>query len=272
MFVTGEVQSKLSKRNEEITVPKSAVMWTGERSIVYVKMSDEVGTSFMLKEIVLGESLGEDFVVKEGLEEGEEIVVNGTFSVDAAAQLAGKPSMMNPTGGKVNTGHNHGGGSMEQSQVMASKSISPEAQSGLAGIFDAYLALKNDLVHDDYSKSEKSMKAFQNSLSRINMSLFKGDNHNVWMKHSSTLEKLTKKFLAAEDIGSARDEFILISEQMIMIAQSFPPNKELFVQYCPMADRNNGARWLSESKVVKNPYFGEAMLKCGEVTEELHKQ
>jgi Cu(I)/Ag(I) efflux system membrane fusion protein len=103
------------------------------------------------------------------------------------------------------------------------------------------------------------------------MSLFKGDNHNVWMKHSSTLEKLTKKFLAAKDIGSARDVFILISEQMIMIAQSFPPNKELFVQYCPMADRNNGARWLSESKVVKNPYFGEAMLKCGEVTEELQR-
>jgi Cu(I)/Ag(I) efflux system membrane fusion protein len=272
MFVKGEVQSKLSKHNEEITVPKSAVMWTGERSIVYVKMSDEVGTSFMLREIVLGESLGEDFVVKKGLEEGEEIVVNGTFSVDAAAQLAGKPSMMNPTGGKVNTGHNHGGGSMEQSQVMESKSISPEAQSTLAGILDAYLALKNDLVNDDYSKSEKSMKAFQNSLSRINMSLFKGDNHNIWMKHSSALEKLTKNFLAAEDIGSARDVFILISEQMIMVAKSFPPNKELFVQYCPMADRNNGARWLSESKVVKNPYFGEAMLKCGEVTEELHKQ
>jgi len=59
---------------------------------------------------------------------------------------------------------------------------------------------------------------------------------------------------------------------MIMVAQSFPPNKELFVQYCPMADRNNGARWQSESKVIKNPYFGKAMLKCGEVTEELHKQ
>jgi Cu(I)/Ag(I) efflux system membrane fusion protein len=104
------------------------------------------------------------------------------------------------------------------------------------------------------------------------MSLFKGDNHNIWMKHSSALEKLTKNFLAAEDIASARDVFILISEQMIMVAKSFPPNKELFVQYCPMADRNNGARWLSESKAVKNPYFGEAMLKCGEVTEELHKQ
>jgi Cu(I)/Ag(I) efflux system membrane fusion protein len=52
---------------------------------------------------------------------------------------------------------------------------------------------------------------------------------------------------------------------MIMIAKAFPPNKELYIQYCPMADRNNGARWLSDSKIVKNPYFGESMLKCGEV-------
>ncbi len=103
----------------------------------------------------------------------------------------------------------------------------------------------------------------------MSMSLFTGDNHTVWMKHSNALEKLTKNVRAAKDIDAARVVFILISEQMIMLAKSFPTTKDLFVQYCPMADRNNGARWLSESKVVKNPYFGEAMLKCGEVTEEL---
>jgi Cu(I)/Ag(I) efflux system membrane fusion protein len=39
--------------------------------------------------------LGNSYVVISGLEEGEEIVTDGTFSVDAAAQLEGKPSMMN---------------------------------------------------------------------------------------------------------------------------------------------------------------------------------
>lgn len=35
---------------------------------------------------------------------GEQIVTQGTFSVDASAQLEGKPSMMNPAGSKVSTG------------------------------------------------------------------------------------------------------------------------------------------------------------------------
>lgn len=244
MFVTGRVQVRLASQNNEISIPKTAVMWTGERSIVYVKNSTETGTYFMLKEVTLGESLGESIIVKEGLSTGEEIVVNGTFSVDAAAQLAGKPSMMNPAGGEVKTGHHHDGHSMENMSETNSKSISPKAQEAFAGIFDAYLSLKNDLVQDDFSKSKKSLEQYKTSLSKINMSLFQGDNHTLWMKYSGRLEKLTKRFMEASDITKAREIFILISEQMIMIAKVFPSNKELYIQYCPMADRNNGARWL----------------------------
>jgi len=51
---------------------------------------------FKMREVILGPSLGNSYIVEEGLSEGEEIVTDGAFSVDAAAQLAGKPSMMNP--------------------------------------------------------------------------------------------------------------------------------------------------------------------------------
>ena len=56
-----------------------------------------------LREIELGPMLGESYVIVNGLSEGEEIVTSGTFSVDAAAQLEGKPSMMNPMGGKTSS-------------------------------------------------------------------------------------------------------------------------------------------------------------------------
>lgn len=164
-----------------------------------------------------------------------------------------------------NITHNHGGHSMKNMDDMSAKLISSKAQKELAGIFDAYLIIKNDLVRDDFSKGKESLEQYKLILSQINISLFKGDNHTLWMKHSTTLEKLTKRFIEAKDIADARELFILISEQMIMIAKAFPPYKELYIQYCPMADRNNGARWLSDSKIVKNPYFGESMLKCGEV-------
>ena len=98
MFVQGILKSQLEDKDESIVIPKSAVMWTGERSVVYIK-PEHAGNSFMMKEVLLGPSLGKSYIILDGLEEGDEIATNGTFSIDAAAQLAGKPSMMNPEGG-----------------------------------------------------------------------------------------------------------------------------------------------------------------------------
>lgn len=95
MFVTGIVSSALSENSEKIVIPKSAVLWTGKRSLVYVKEPGTEEPVFRMREIGLGPMLGESYVVTDGLTEGEEIVTSGTFNVDAAAQLAGKPSMMN---------------------------------------------------------------------------------------------------------------------------------------------------------------------------------
>jgi Cu(I)/Ag(I) efflux system membrane fusion protein len=73
-----------------------------------VKQAEADEPVFSMREIELGPMLGDSYIVASGLSEGEEIVTNGTFSVDAAAQLAGKPSMMNPSGGVSSTGHDHG--------------------------------------------------------------------------------------------------------------------------------------------------------------------
>lgn len=100
MFVTGIVSSTLSDYSNNIIIPKSAVLWTGKRSVVYVKQPDSEEPVFKIREIGLGPMLGESYVITDGLSEGEEIVTSGTFSVDAAAQLAGKPSMMNQNGEK----------------------------------------------------------------------------------------------------------------------------------------------------------------------------
>jgi Cu(I)/Ag(I) efflux system membrane fusion protein len=95
MFATGIVSSMLSEYSNNIIIPKSAVLWTGKRSIVYVKQHNLVEPVFKMREVELGPMLGESYVIINGLSEGEEVVTSGAFSVDAAAQLEGKPSMMN---------------------------------------------------------------------------------------------------------------------------------------------------------------------------------
>jgi len=95
MYATGLVRANLNEYRDKLVIPRSAVLWTGKRSIVYVKQPETNESSFKIREIELGPMLGNSYVVESGLKEGEEIVTDGTFSVDAAAQLAGKPSMMN---------------------------------------------------------------------------------------------------------------------------------------------------------------------------------
>ena len=103
MFATGIASTTLKEYSNNIVIPKTAVLWTGKRSLVYVKQPGSDEPIFKLREIGLGPMLGESYVITDGLKEGEEIVTNGTFSVDAAAQLEGKPSMMNPRGGKTSS-------------------------------------------------------------------------------------------------------------------------------------------------------------------------
>lgn len=94
MFVKGKLQNRATSAHQKtLIIPKSAVLWTGKRSVVYVKPDSEK-TVFELREVELGNDMGNSYQILSGLQKGDEIVTNGTFTVDAAAQLQGKSSMM----------------------------------------------------------------------------------------------------------------------------------------------------------------------------------
>jgi Cu(I)/Ag(I) efflux system membrane fusion protein len=104
MFATGEIKTQL-ENSKVLIVLKTAVLWTGTRSVVYIKSADTTNNAFVMREVTLGPELENYFMVLNGVKKGEVIVTNGAFAVDAAAQLSGKPSMMNPNPGvkKKNT-------------------------------------------------------------------------------------------------------------------------------------------------------------------------
>ncbi len=282
MFVSGMVEAKLDNKSNSIVVPKTAVMWTGKRSVVYVKTNSEQGVNFIMREITLGSALGDSYVVEAGLREGEEIAVNGTFSIDAAAQLAGKPSMMSPEGGQVMTGHNHGGkptesnvsheSHEEQNKSTASKPLSTDKQAkeALQPLYNTYLNWKDALTNDDFKEAQKNAANFKSALEKVDMGIFKDEAHMVWMDIQGRLAKSLEHIQHFSDIEQLRKTFQSVSVTMIEMTNSFTPlSSTIYVQHCPMADNNKGADWLSIEKEIKNPYFGSSMLKCGEVTKEI---
>ncbi|MEH0153542.1 efflux RND transporter periplasmic adaptor subunit [Limibacter armeniacum] len=272
MFVTGTVSAKIRQENEAISIPKTAVMWTGKRSVVYVKTTSDKGIAFQMRTVTLGPSLGENYLVKEGLKNGEEIAVSGTFSIDAAAQLAGKPSMMMPEGGQPMTGHDHGGKmDLKPEDEIVPLAINDGALKELDQLAVQYFEMKDALVNDDFKKAKDVGMKFSAAIGKVDMKLFKGEAHHRWMAYSEKLSKSLEHIGHTQSIEEVRKIFLPVSEQMIGLAQSLMSGSgTMYVQHCPMADNNKGADWLSLDSTVKNPYFGASMLTCGEVKMTLN--
>ncbi|MDO7171126.1 efflux RND transporter periplasmic adaptor subunit [Mariniflexile sp. AS56] len=268
MFVSGVVSNNLStSTSKDIVIPKTAVMWTGERSVVYVKSMTANKVSFKLREVLLGASLGDAYLIKEGLLEDDEIVVRGTFTVDAASQLAGKPSMMNP-GSEAMSSSNE----TETSKKKETKSISvnQKAKDALKPVISEYMSLSDALVNDDLAAAKKAGNKLLKAVEGVNMGLFTGESHTVWMDLSGNLKKGLEHVNHFSSLDDFRKSLGQISDAVINLEITFKPNKgTLYVMHCPMANSNKGGDWLSTSKEVKNPYYGQAMLTCGEVSKEL---
>ncbi|MEQ8413999.1 MAG: efflux RND transporter periplasmic adaptor subunit [Imperialibacter sp.] len=270
MFVSGTLEANLPGKAENIIVPKTAVMWTGQRSVVYVKVASNQSVSFVIRDVVLGPALGDSYIVKEGLENGEEIAVNGTFSIDAAAQLAGKPSMMNrqPDGkAAFNLDHMVTLTAQKTAESQSGSGVPPAFRNQLTDFAMAYINLKNELVNDDPEKAQKLAGAAKEKLSKIDMKLL--SDHQVHMAWMSTLELLEENLAVIANSGelaTQRVAFVPLSSALIQAVEQFGvANTTFYQQHCPMADSNKGADWLSLEKEIRNPYYGDAMLSCGSV-------
>ena len=237
--------------------------------------------------------LGESYVVTDGLTEGEEIVTSGTFSVDAAAQLEGKPSMMNPRGGKTSSmpgmvmpGDANIGDtkpaidtsmagmdmSGDKSSEMPKKlEVSMDFTMQLNTVFDQYIILKNAFVQSDVKKANKAAQKVQQALSKVDMKLLTGDAHMQWMDLSGNLDKQIKLIISSDKIEDQRMAFSEFSDQFYKAVKTFGlMGKTAYYQFCPMAKNGKGAYWLSEIKDIRNPYFGKKMIDCGETKETLN--
>jgi Cu(I)/Ag(I) efflux system membrane fusion protein len=94
MLATGYLRVRERLAGPALVVPRSAVLWAGERAVVYVRDTAYSQPVFECREVALGAALGDHYQIRSGLAAGETIVTNGAFRVDAAAQLNRKNSLL----------------------------------------------------------------------------------------------------------------------------------------------------------------------------------
>lgn len=180
MFVTGTVKADLDQYANQMVIPRSAVLWTGKRSVVYVKQPGDEPI-FHLRQVDLGPTLGNSYVITGGLTEGEEIVTEGAFSVDAAAQLEGKPSMMNQEGGAAMTGHDHGAAQSQPANNANAEHVQfkvagncemckdrvETAAKSVAGVSSAVWNMETKQMDVHFDASKTNSDAIQKSVAKV---------------------------------------------------------------------------------------------------------
>lgn len=77
-----------------LVVPRSAVLMNSGHSVLYAET--EPGR-FEIRLVKVGSSRGDQLVIHEGVEEGERVATAGSFLIDSQMQLAGNPSLIDPT-------------------------------------------------------------------------------------------------------------------------------------------------------------------------------
>lgn len=220
---------------EPLVIPASAVLRTGRRSVVYVETPDSERPTYEGREITLGPRAGDFFIVTEGLREGERVVSHGAFKIDSALQIQAKPSMMNP-----------------QTDDRASVEIARELTARLV---EPYLATQAALAADDLPSAKAGVKKMMEVVGQ-----------------AGALPGLLRKMHDAGSLDALRKpHFDTLSQALIASLESDPsaiPGK-LYVMHCPMVYGKRGADWLQASDALSNPYFGAAMLRCGEIKATL---
>ena len=264
MLVYGNLERR-SKSNTQWSIPKTAVLWTGKRSVVYVKMPDRKIPSFQFRTIEIGEAQGDTYQVLSGLEAGEEVVTYGSFAIDAAAQLNNQASMMNQNVVVKNESRNLA--------LPDYTRLAPTAfKRQLAAVSDAYLLLKDALVATDGQLATRTARQVLEALGKVDKNLLEADPQGYWMDQLLAMESHGGKISALDDVEAQRKQFDFLSQLLIESIKVFGVVSDtLYVQHCPMVNGNQGADWLSREDKVRNPYFGDKMMTCGVVKTTIDK-
>ncbi|TVR86987.1 MAG: efflux RND transporter periplasmic adaptor subunit [Saprospirales bacterium] len=255
MLIRAYLYSDQSEEEALVQIPASAVLWTGPRSVVWVKVPDRDIPSFEYREVVLQRLSTRRAIIKEGLEVGEQVVSQGAFVIDAAAQLNNQRSMMNRLVGEDGV-HVH------------RESINPHHNEAAVAFIQEYLRVKAALVESHAEDARYMTRALGEKLENIPGTIDDSSIRDNWMRWHERAVEAIQTLAESDDISIQREAFENISRALIYWLRHFEIDTDaLYLQHCPMAFDNEGADWISTEEEILNPYFGDQMLHCGLVEE-----
>lgn len=138
-------------------------------------------------------------------------------------------------------------------------------------LVDGYLQMKNAFTTDNTRDAAAAGKALEAAFKGFDKSALTEEQKKTYAE----IEEEAREH--AEHIGAnsgkiehQREHFAMLSKDMYDLVKTFGvADQPLYQDFCPMYDKGKGAIWLSETKEIKNPYYGQKMATCGKMKEEI---
>ncbi|TWU39873.1 Cation efflux system protein CusB precursor [Novipirellula aureliae] len=239
-----------------VTVPRDAVLLAGENSVIYVET--EPGR-FEIRRVTVGPMNRKEAVIVEGLSAGETVAIGGNFLIDSQMQLAGNPSLMDPT-----KAPSYSPGPLELPNSIPVM-LATDAGKTLDRTYDAYFEIQCAMAADQ-TPPPVALNTLIAGLRELEMS-------------AGVPDDAQRKFAIARRAASrmdgsletAREAYRGVSHAMLKaatVARGPKTAVKLTHYYCPMVP-GGGGDWMQPGGDLQNPYWGSEMLTCGELVREL---
>ncbi|MGJ1447006.1 DUF3347 domain-containing protein [Sphingobacterium spiritivorum] len=146
------------------------------------------------------------------------------------------------------------------------------ADATIPGLFGQYEKLVSTLSSDDDKEAVYAAQGLVKTLHSMDTTSFNAEQLKAYKDISASIEE-NGVHIAANlgNIHHQREHLVMLGEDFYDLAKSFDLGKPVYKITCPKFNNGKGAFWLSETKEIKNPYYGAKMAGCGSVTETIAK-
>ena len=239
-----------------VSVPRDAVLSAGDSGVIYVET--EPGR-FEIRRVSVGPMTHQSAVIIEGLSAGEIVATRGNFLIDSQMQLAGNPSLLDPS-----RAPSFAPGPIE---LLDGDPLLLEGEPGV--LFDrtyqAYFEIQQAMAADT-TPPPVALNTMLDGL--VQLELLGGVPDTA-----QTQFELARRAAGRLDnsLDAARAAFRHVSHALLrasVVVRGPMTAKALVHYHCPMVP-GNGGDWMQPGGELLNPYWGSEMLNCGEIIRDL---
>ena len=157
---------------------------------------------------------------------------------------------------------------MDNTMMKSGEMSTTGAQSASAKqIVADYMTIKDALVATNKDEAAKAGLAMETALNNFDMSTYTEQQQKT-LKDIIVDAKEHAEHISMSEIEHQREHFKALSKDVTDMIAITGADSKVYEMSCPMYD--GGSNWLSSSKEVQNPYYGEKMIDCGKMEKELN--